>query len=354
MSDFRIDKITNRDGTSGTKIAGITTFSGTSGMQLPVGPTDYRGGRGRGIWVGGVPGAGGSTTNTIEMIEIATTGNAIDFGDAAFGAGHSAAFGTYTKGIICGGGVPSPTNSSFSGIQSVVFSTTGGAFNFGDLSTATTGASGFSNSVKGFVVGRGGFLDSQFQSPWVAKGTDIRIITVSSDGAHDGYFGDMVKRGITTRGTCASPTRGIMAGGDWDPNDYTDEMDYINLASEGNAIEFGKLTVSRGELAGFGSSTRGIFAGGMDPRKDTIDYVTIATTGDAIDFGDLVDGFSYLRGCSSQTRGVTAGGSSPQGNTNTIQYVTIATLGNSLDFGDLINSLRGAAGSCSDVHGGLE
>ena len=37
MSEFRIDKITNRDGSAGTQIAGISTFSGTSGMQLPVG-----------------------------------------------------------------------------------------------------------------------------------------------------------------------------------------------------------------------------------------------------------------------------------------------------------------------------
>ncbi len=40
MSDFRIDKITNRDGSAGTQIAGITTFSGTSGMQLPSGNTN--------------------------------------------------------------------------------------------------------------------------------------------------------------------------------------------------------------------------------------------------------------------------------------------------------------------------
>ena len=53
MSDFRIDKITNRDGSAGTQIAGITTFSGTSGMQLPVGPTEYRGGRGRAVRCGG-------------------------------------------------------------------------------------------------------------------------------------------------------------------------------------------------------------------------------------------------------------------------------------------------------------
>ena len=57
MSEFIVDKITNREGTSGTQIAGITTFSGTSGMQLPVGPTEFRrqdgGGRGRAIFAGG-------------------------------------------------------------------------------------------------------------------------------------------------------------------------------------------------------------------------------------------------------------------------------------------------------------
>ena len=78
MSDFRIDKITNRDGSSGTQIAGITTFSGTSGMQLPSGPTENRGGRGRGVIMGGgTPGV----TNICEYITIATTGDATDFGD---------------------------------------------------------------------------------------------------------------------------------------------------------------------------------------------------------------------------------------------------------------------------------
>tara|TARA_B100001094_G_C17963461_1_gene686633 strand:- start:61 stop:909 length:849 start_codon:yes stop_codon:yes gene_type:complete len=42
MSDFRIDKITNRDGSAGTQIAGITTFSGTSGIVMPSGNTLYK------------------------------------------------------------------------------------------------------------------------------------------------------------------------------------------------------------------------------------------------------------------------------------------------------------------------
>ena len=44
MTDFRVDKITNRNDNAGSQIAGITTFSGTSGMQFPSGPTEYRGG----------------------------------------------------------------------------------------------------------------------------------------------------------------------------------------------------------------------------------------------------------------------------------------------------------------------
>ena len=42
MSDFRIDKITNREGSAGTQIAGISTFSGTSGIVLPSGGTGGR------------------------------------------------------------------------------------------------------------------------------------------------------------------------------------------------------------------------------------------------------------------------------------------------------------------------
>ena len=40
MSEFIVDKITNREGTSGIQIAGITTFSGTSGMVMPNGSSN--------------------------------------------------------------------------------------------------------------------------------------------------------------------------------------------------------------------------------------------------------------------------------------------------------------------------
>ena len=42
MSDFRIDQITNQAGTAGPDIAGITTFSGSSGLLMPSGDTFRR------------------------------------------------------------------------------------------------------------------------------------------------------------------------------------------------------------------------------------------------------------------------------------------------------------------------
>jgi hypothetical protein len=46
MSDFRIDQITNQAGTAGPQIAGITTFSGTSGLLMPSGTTVDRSSQG--------------------------------------------------------------------------------------------------------------------------------------------------------------------------------------------------------------------------------------------------------------------------------------------------------------------
>ena len=100
MSDFRIDQITNRDGSAGTQIAGISTFSGTSGIQLPSGPTEYRrhdgGGRGRGVFAGGES----PRLNVIDKIEIATTGNATDFGDLFETATNIGGAGNAIRGIF--------------------------------------------------------------------------------------------------------------------------------------------------------------------------------------------------------------------------------------------------------------
>ena len=50
MSEFRVNSITNQDGSAGPQVCGVSTFSGKSGVQIPSGPTEFRrqDGRGRG------------------------------------------------------------------------------------------------------------------------------------------------------------------------------------------------------------------------------------------------------------------------------------------------------------------
>ena len=92
-------------------------------------------------------------------------------------------------------------------------------------------------------------------------------------------------------------------------------------------------------------------AGGTTPsaNTDVIDYVTIATLGDAIDFGNLTESTRGTCSVNSTIRAVRTGGYVTQ---TTMDYVTIATTGNAADFGDLVTGLRNMAG-LSDSHGGL-
>ena len=76
MSQLRIDNITDRVGSSGPIIAGVSTVSSSSHMVMPSGPTEMRGGRGRGVSGGGADSPASNELNIISMIEIATTGNA--------------------------------------------------------------------------------------------------------------------------------------------------------------------------------------------------------------------------------------------------------------------------------------
>ena len=57
MSEFRVNSITNQDGSAGPQVCGVSTFSGKSGVQIPSDSSDFRrldgGGRGRAIFSGG-------------------------------------------------------------------------------------------------------------------------------------------------------------------------------------------------------------------------------------------------------------------------------------------------------------
>ena len=85
--------------------------------------------------------------------------------------------------------------------------------------------------------------------------------------------------------------RGVYGGGVQTPTTAGTAIQYVNIASTGNAISFGSLSTGRFRGAGVADRTRGVFMGGGTPsRLDTISFVTIASTGGDTDFGDLVTG----------------------------------------------------------------
>jgi Na+-transporting methylmalonyl-CoA/oxaloacetate decarboxylase beta subunit len=134
------------------------------------------------------------------------------------------------------------------------------------------------------------------------------------------------------------------------PNTAVNIMDYVTIASVGNATDFGDLIAGNYGMCGLSNDTRGIFAGGL---TNVIQYITIASTGNSIDFGDLLAVAYTLAGGASSTRGLMVGGNiTGDIDQNVIQYVTIASAGNSTDFGDLAAGVSFVSG-CSNAHGGL-
>ena len=131
MSELRINNITDRAGSSGPIIAGVSTVTSTSHMVMPSGPTEFRGGRGRGVFMGAYNIPSPYRTANIDMIEIATLGNATDFGDLTVRRAPGCCASS-TRGVAAGGADP----SVFSTIDFVTIASSGCADDFGDLSTA--------------------------------------------------------------------------------------------------------------------------------------------------------------------------------------------------------------------------
>jgi uncharacterized cupredoxin-like copper-binding protein len=115
-------------------------------------------------------------------------------------------------------------------------------------------------------------------------------------------------------------------------------IDYVTIASTGNALDFGDLAVGVYDSAGASSGTKTLFLGGNSgARINVIQFITTATTGNASDFGDLsADSMDRASSSGNNTRLIVFGGRGTSLSlTNTIQYVTTSSLGNSVDFGDM-------------------
>jgi len=290
----------------------------------------------RGLLMGGMA-TGLSYQSGIRYIDITTPGNASTFGSLTGSIGSAGGFGDGTYACAAGGSQNSTTNG-INVIQYVTVATTANAQDFGDLTSVLRAKpAGAGDGTKGLVFG--GYNGSNHVNT-------IQYVTVSSPGnATD--FGDMSYTAYEV-GATNDATYALNAGG-FGSSRYNN-IEYVTVATPGNSTDFGDLNNTLNGAAGFSSATIGVFAGGkIDAGGGTslnnIDYVTIATPGNATDFGDLNAAGVGEATSSNGTYGIVKN----SGYGTAIDYVTIATPGNATDFGDTeqwTNS-AGASGSPS-------
>ncbi len=268
----------------------------------------------RGIYAGG---AAGTNKDVIDYISIPSTGNATTFSQLTAARAGAAGVSNASRGVWMGGAGSTDT------IDYVTISSISNATDFGDLITARQSCnSGCSSDVRGLV--QGGWTGSNINS--------IEYITIATTGdASD--FGDLTQARNNAAGS-GDGTYGLAAGGH--SGSYSNVIDYVTIATTGNSTDFGDMTNVKYAAAGAPHPTRATFFGGYTDTpsgqyEDNIDYVTIATPGNATDFGDMTTAWGWVGACGNDTR-ATKGGGEP--NTNVIEYVTVATTGKATDFGD--------------------
>ena len=305
-------------------------FNGNEWRQF----TYNQGQSGRAVYSGGLT---PSVTSTIDYYNIHTLGNAMNFGDATIVEGNKAGCSSAIRGLSGGSG----DTSNDSTIDYVTIPSGGNAIDFGNSYNGRGTSASMSSSTRGlWAAGR---------SPTNQDTIDyVEIATIGN--ALD--FGDTTVARQWLAG-CSSSTRGIIAGGENNPffpsPGRTSRIEFITMASKGDAILFGDLTATTGNPGGCSNSTRGFFGGGEPQTFSKIDMITIASTGNAVEFGNLTVSRITVNGAGSQTRGTFLGGWQ---NLNTIDYITMSTEGDAIDFGDLTIG-RWSGASFSDSHGGL-
>jgi len=297
---------------------------------------------GRGVF-GGSNNNSSSYGNTMDYIQIMSTGNAIDFGDMTVTVYGGGGCGSETRANFFGGRL-APGSSGFTDrIDSVTIASSGGGVDYGDLVGTTVHTAGCSSSTRGFKVGA------------YNLNNDIEFWEIETGGQAIDF--SHLTSGRHTHQCFSSPTRAFAAGGSVPGNTRSSSVDVFNMASKGtDASDFGDMASERGENPGTtANSVRGIIGGGMSAaagRLNSLEYVTMTTSGRFAEFGDLTTLAQGSAATATSTRAVFGGGHDGTSKRNVIDYVTISSLGDAIDFGDMVEA-RSIHGATSDSHGGL-
>ena len=276
--------------------------------------------------------ADNSGTRAMDYFDMTTAGNAADFGDFVSHIYNCGSYSNATRAIWWGG------DGYSNSISYNTISTLGDTQDFGDLTTGRKiGFGGACDGTRGVMCGG---LEG---NPNYAPTDRMDYITVATTGnATD--FGNTT----SSYDNLASTNDGTygLHGGAFTNNSPYNVIGRFTIQSAGNAADFGDLTVGRGNLSACSDTTRALFTGGRTAGgsgyQDVIDYVTTATPGNATDFGNISSVKIDVGSASNGTRAVFCAGAYSS-SSNTIEYVVIQTPGNSVDLGDLSRSSTGMA-----------
>ena len=184
----------------------------------------------------------GGLSNATRGIRFGGGNTAIDYSTIASG-GTQQDFGTF-RGGEQGMGAASPTRGLLTrgndgglqaGVDLITIASTGNAQVYGDLTVGRYGGASSSSTTR--AVFGGGW------APSVSNIIDYFEIASTGNAAD---FGDLTvaRYGMSNCGA-SDNIRGMFMGGHRNPNPQTDTVDYITFATQGNAVDFGNLDVAK-------------------------------------------------------------------------------------------------------------
>jgi hypothetical protein len=247
----------------------------------------------RGVYVGGFDGNNlGNRFNTIQALNIPTDGEIFDFGDLTYTAQQLSGVGNQTRGIFTNGyAIPlAPSTDALDMTYDMVeFMSTGGHTEFGDIigNASTRDCATVETHIRGYFAGGEG----TGQAPSTQnKNITIKGFANNSESLNFGELSQQSKRGSGV----GSHTRGVFILGSLaSPETFTNVIEFITLTTTGETTDFGDATANTGQSNNNSASNtiRGVY---HHPRTsdggtnlNTLEFITIATTGNATDFGDL-------------------------------------------------------------------
>ena len=281
----------------------VTTGNATAWGELINNGTALHGGASnhiRGVFVGGFEGAPtNGRISTIQALNIPTDGDICHFGDLQFNSQQLSGVGNETRGVYANGyAYPNMQPvSSFSvnmHYTMIQFTSDANRTDFGDIlaGTASRDLATTATPIRGYFAGGEG----TDQSPTSNKKITIKGFANDSESLN---FGELST--LSNRGAClGSTTRGVFVIGNTIPA-FTNILEYITLTTSGEMTDFGDAVSVTGDINNNSASNtiRGVYhnprntSGGTELR--TLEYITIATTGNATEFGEL--NFASQAGC---------------------------------------------------------